>query len=166
MENKPDRVKFVLDGCDISFMVTAPADMTIRQLLQQADRIVPDYCACGVRSFKKWSEHMYKSEFHEELRFDYHDLVKIDESAECRIEKNEYAALPPDEVYTIKMRKRDAGKIEALEDQFALEVLNAKAAIDRLVEITCQMHKPFIAAYILQIKYDLARVEDHFIKQK
>lgn len=53
-----------------------------------------------------------------------------------------------------------------LEDQFALEVLNAKAAIDRLVEITCQMHKPFTAAYILQIKYDLARVEDHFIKQK
>lgn len=55
---------------------------------------------------------------------------------------------------------------EALEDRFALEVLNAKAAIDQLVEITCQMHKPFTAAYILQIKYDLVRVEDHFIKQK
>ena len=73
---------------------------------------------------------------------------------------------PSDEVRRVMIRERDAGKIEALEDQFAIEVLNAKAAIDRLVEITCQMHKPFTAAYILQIKYDLARVEDHFIKQK
>lgn len=80
--------------------------------------------------------------------------------------KNKHATLPPDKVCCLTIRERDAGKIEALEDQFALEVLNAKAAIDRLVEITCQMHKPFTAAYILQIKYDLARVEDHFIKQK
>ena len=79
---------------------------------------------------------------------------------------NKYTPLSSDEVHRIMIRERDAGKMEALEDQFALEVLNAKAAIDRLVEITCQIHKPFTAAYILQIKYDLARVEDHFIKQK
>ena len=43
-------LRFMLDGCDISFAAKAPADMTLAQLLKQCDRIHPDYCACGIRS--------------------------------------------------------------------------------------------------------------------
>ena len=40
-------MKFVFDGCDISFIVEAPEDITLKELLKQADRLVPDWCACG-----------------------------------------------------------------------------------------------------------------------
>ena len=43
-------LRFVLDGCDISYTAEAPADMTLAQLLKQCDRIHPAYCACGIRS--------------------------------------------------------------------------------------------------------------------
>ena len=43
-------MKFVFDGCDISFIVEAPEDITLKELLKQADRLVPDWCACGIRS--------------------------------------------------------------------------------------------------------------------
>lgn len=34
-------MKFVLNGCDISFVAEAPADITLEQLLKQCDRIKP-----------------------------------------------------------------------------------------------------------------------------
>ena len=34
-------MKFVLNGCDISFVAEAPADITLEQLLKQCDRIRP-----------------------------------------------------------------------------------------------------------------------------
>lgn len=33
---------FLLDGCDISFIAEAPADITLKQLLAQCDRIQED----------------------------------------------------------------------------------------------------------------------------
>ena len=45
-----NKIKFILNGCDISFVAIAPEDITLKQLLAQCDRIVPDYCACGIRS--------------------------------------------------------------------------------------------------------------------
>ena len=43
-----DKIKFVLNGCDISFIAEAPRDITLEQLIKQTDRIKPDWCACGI----------------------------------------------------------------------------------------------------------------------
>ena len=43
-------IKFILDGCDISFVAEAPEDITLKQLLKQCDRIMLDWCACGIKS--------------------------------------------------------------------------------------------------------------------
>ena len=42
-----NKIKFILNGCDISFIAEAPEDMTVKQLVEQASRIQPDWCACG-----------------------------------------------------------------------------------------------------------------------
>ena len=34
-----NKIKFCLDGCDISFIAEAPEDITLKQLLIQCDRI-------------------------------------------------------------------------------------------------------------------------------
>ena len=47
---KAKKIKFLLNGCDIDFIAEAPEDITLRQLLKQCDRIVPDWCACGIHS--------------------------------------------------------------------------------------------------------------------
>ena len=46
-------MKFILNGCDISFTAEAPEDITLKQLLEQCDKIEPDWCACGICSYKK-----------------------------------------------------------------------------------------------------------------
>lgn len=46
-------MRFVLDGCDISFKAEAPEDITLKQLLIQCDKIKPDWCASGISSYKK-----------------------------------------------------------------------------------------------------------------
>ena len=33
MSEPNERIEFILDGCDISFVASAPADITLRQLL-------------------------------------------------------------------------------------------------------------------------------------
>ena len=43
-------IKFLLNGCDISFVAEAPEDITLKELLAQTDKIKPDWCACGIRS--------------------------------------------------------------------------------------------------------------------
>lgn len=48
-----ERIRFVLDGCDISFVAEAPQDITLAQLLNQTSRIKPDWCACGIRSLNE-----------------------------------------------------------------------------------------------------------------
>ena len=39
-----ERIKFILNGCDIYFYATAPKDITLEQLLKQCDKIRPDWC--------------------------------------------------------------------------------------------------------------------------
>ena len=43
-------IRFLLNGCDISFYAEAPEDITLKELLAQTDKIKPDWCACGIRS--------------------------------------------------------------------------------------------------------------------
>ena len=71
-------MRFMLSGCDISFVAEAPENMTVKQLVEQADRIVPDWCACGVCSLEddRWET---------EIVFDYDDVRKADPSAPCTI---------------------------------------------------------------------------------
>lgn len=75
-----DRIKFILDGCDISFIAEAPEDITLKQLLKQTDRIIPDYCACGICSARGMD---LKRPV--EISIDYDDIKKIDEDAPCKI---------------------------------------------------------------------------------
>ena len=76
-----ERIKFVLDGCDICFTAEAPADMTLAQLLKQADRIHPDWCACGIHSMTP------KDYDKTEIIFDYDDVRKADDDVPCCIFK-------------------------------------------------------------------------------
>ena len=75
-----NRIKFMLDGCHISFVAEAPKDITLEQLLKQCDRIVPYRCACGIRSHDP-KEHPNKVE----IIIDYDDVRKVDEDVNCRI---------------------------------------------------------------------------------
>ena len=65
------RIKFLLNGCDISFVAEAPEDITLKQLLAQADRICPDWCACGICSVPEDCTN------DTELSFDYNDVKKV-----------------------------------------------------------------------------------------
>lgn len=80
----PNKIMFVLNGCDISFVAQAPKDITLEQLLKQCDRIKPSYCACGIRSLRKdecsWRE--------VEIDIDYDDIKKVDDDTPCTIEKS------------------------------------------------------------------------------
>lgn len=79
-----ERIKFWLNGCDISFIAEAPADITLKQLLEQCDKIKPDYCACGIRTYREEDE-MYQLPV--EIQIDYDDIRKVDKYAACTIEK-------------------------------------------------------------------------------
>lgn len=80
-QNKINRMKFILNGCDISFIAEAPEDMTVKQLVRQGDRIEPDWCACGICSAEK-----REFENHDpEIIFDYDDVQKANEDVSCRI---------------------------------------------------------------------------------
>lgn len=72
-------MKFILNGCDISFVAEAPKDITLEQLLKQCDRIKPDWCACGICSCDQNEE--------AEIVFDYNDVRKVDEDAPCQIKE-------------------------------------------------------------------------------
>lgn len=73
------RIKFMLDGCDISFFAEAPADITLEQLLKQCDRIQPDYCACGIKSYSFEDDQL-------EISIDYDDVTKVEQNpSSCRI---------------------------------------------------------------------------------
>lgn len=79
MTNEPKMLKFMLNGCDIAFVAEAPEDMTLKQLLNQASRIKPDWCACGVR-------YLEDDEYDiPEIIFDYADVKKKDEDVSCKI---------------------------------------------------------------------------------
>ena len=73
------KIIFMLDGCDINFVAEAPADMTLTQLLDQASRIEPEWCACGVR-------YCEQSDYDGiEIVFDYGDVKKASDDVPCTI---------------------------------------------------------------------------------
>ena len=74
-------MKFILNGCDISFIAEAPKDITLEQLLKQCDRIKPDWCACGIRSCSEYEK--------VEIRIDYDNVYKVDEDVPCQIKECE-----------------------------------------------------------------------------
>lgn len=78
------KIKFKLDGCDISFVAEAPEDITLKQLLKQCDRIKPNWCACGIRSLNKEECHIST-----EISIDYNDIKKTSEDVVCDIKESE-----------------------------------------------------------------------------
>ena len=76
-------IKFILDGCDISFIAEAPEDITLKQLLTQCDKIQPDWCACGICSYEKvYGENEYATE----LLIGYDTIKKCSKDVSCSIE--------------------------------------------------------------------------------
>lgn len=70
-------MKFILNGCDISFVAEAPKDITLEQLLKQCDRIKPDWCACGICSTDENEE--------ADIIIDYNDIRKANDDVSCTI---------------------------------------------------------------------------------
>ena len=70
-------MKFILNGCDISFVAEAPKDITLEQLLKQCDRIKPDWCACGICSYDGTEE--------AEIIIDYNSVSKANDDVSCQI---------------------------------------------------------------------------------
>ena len=53
------QIKFLFNGCDNNFAVEAPADITLAQLLKQADRMHIYGWACGIRSLRDSEERYF-----------------------------------------------------------------------------------------------------------
>lgn len=82
-------IKFILNGCDISFVAEAPEDITLKQLLKQCDRIVPDWCACGICSVENENT-LYDNNDDTEIRIGYDSIEKLDtpeHEIPCRIKE-------------------------------------------------------------------------------
>ena len=67
-------MRFVLNGCDISFKAEAPEDITLKQLLKQCDKIQSDWCACGICSYEKIG---YKEEDKPEIIIGYDSIKNL-----------------------------------------------------------------------------------------
>lgn len=78
-------MKFILNGCDISFIAEAPEDITLKQLLKQCDKIKPDWCACGICSY----EQVYgkNTDYDADLIIDYESIIKTSEEVACTIKE-------------------------------------------------------------------------------
>ena len=77
-------MKFVLNGCDISFIAEAPEDITLKQLIEQCDKILPDYCACGICSLDYAG---YAEDTEPEIIIDYDSIKKANKDVTCSIEE-------------------------------------------------------------------------------
>lgn len=75
-------MKFVLNGCDISFVAEAPADITLEQLLKQCDRKKPHWCACGICSISKSA---YSEDDDAEIIIGYDSIEKANDDVSCTI---------------------------------------------------------------------------------
>lgn len=80
-----ETIKFWLDGCDIAFIAEAPADITLKELLAQCDRIECDYCACGIKSYIPNSRFNHDTE----LVFTKDDVRKAQDIVSCTIHEND-----------------------------------------------------------------------------
>ena len=76
-----NRIKFKLDGCDISFIAEAPEDITLKQLLKQCDKIKPDWCACGIRNLDE------DETWEPEIIIDYNSVKKANDNVSCKIKE-------------------------------------------------------------------------------
>lgn len=86
-----NKIKFILNGCDISFYAEAPKDITLQQLLEQTDKIVPDYCACGIWSAERYLQEykgMTEADIKPDLVIDYDSVCIASENPSCRIVEN------------------------------------------------------------------------------
>lgn len=72
------------DGENWTFNAETEEDMTVKQLIEQSNRIKPDYCACGVCSVP---ERLMDSPT--EIIFDYDDVRKTGEVSPCTIKPKE-----------------------------------------------------------------------------
>lgn len=72
----------MLNGCDISFVAEAPADITLEQLIKQCDKIHPDWCACGICSPEKAG---HNGDSPTEIIIGYDSIEKVDEDVACSI---------------------------------------------------------------------------------
>lgn len=79
-------MKFVLNGCDISFIAEAPEDITLKQLLEQCNKIRPDWCACGICSLKRAE---YNEDIEPEIIIGYDCIRKTNDDVPCRIVEKE-----------------------------------------------------------------------------
>lgn len=77
-------MRFLLDGCDISFIAEAPEDITLKQLLKQCDKIKPYWCACGICSIPK---NDYLEKLPTDLIIDYNSIRKTSEEVSCDIKE-------------------------------------------------------------------------------
>lgn len=77
-----NKLKFVLNGCDISFIAEAPADITLEQLINQTDKIKPNWCACGICSLEAAG---YVNEQAVDIFIDYNEIKKVDDDVPCTI---------------------------------------------------------------------------------
>lgn len=75
-------IKFVLNGCDISFIAEAPEDITLKQLLEQCDKIKPYWCACGICSCEKAG---FRDDDEPEIIIDYDNIRKANDDVSCKI---------------------------------------------------------------------------------
>ena len=66
-------------------MAVAPADITLKQLLKQCDKIRPDWCACGIKT--EDDEWALRQE--PEIIIDYDSIKKRDEDVPCIIKETE-----------------------------------------------------------------------------
>ena len=78
-------IQFRLNGCDICLDGEAPDDITLAQFLKQADRIIPDWCNCGIWSAEKANI----KKFEPDLIFTYDDVRKVNEDVPCEIAEKE-----------------------------------------------------------------------------
>lgn len=73
-------MKFVLNGCDISFIAEAPEDITLKQLIKQCDKIIPDWCACGICSVSR-------ENIEPDIIIGYDSIKKANEDVSCSIKE-------------------------------------------------------------------------------
>lgn len=75
-------IRFLLNGCDIYFRAEAPEDITLKQLLEQCDKIKPNWCACGICSYKADGIDENKEP---EIIIGYDSIKKANDEVECTI---------------------------------------------------------------------------------
>lgn len=82
---KDNKIKFILNGYDIWFVAEAPEDITLKQLLKQCDKIVPDYCACGICSLEHYNNNHMCTEMDADMIIGYDSIRKSNDNVECTI---------------------------------------------------------------------------------